>query len=383
MKLIGFHYNYSAAAMRPGRLTPSLRNRIVLIDAELRQAGARLFVHGPHEIRPEDGKAPGVVLEAGEFCAVEAPVPKVVGNWTHRTRSLLSRGMGYQEFGRWAAANHVGIYVPHTLSELFGNKLETYTLVRSLHATLHPFCEPWAHTEEQLEHYVHTAHATFLKPVTGSQGDRIVTIRRDADGLLVTRYHEGERRQHRAASLRQVLGMLEDVERVKHKYIVQHGIETMRHRGSTFDIRVTMLNDGDGWHWLHEARLSPAGSDVSNVGQGGAITVTADLLTEMMGAEAAQELLHRLHGESFGLASHLERLHPGEIPEVAFDFAVDTGGQFHLLEINTKPGLAGIGSEVHVHDMRPEQRDQFESWVYPHTRHLARFLLRRSQRHDV
>jgi hypothetical protein len=379
MNYIGFHHNYSTRTDPRRRMSPSLINRVALIDALLRPAGWRLFVHSPRQVRPSEPAVPGFLFEGGEFLATEAPVPKVNGNWTSRTRRMLRLGMGYEEFGRWAAEHRIGIYVPHAFSELMGNKLETYKLVRGFHETLHPHCEAYAHTIEQLEHFTDTGAITFLKPVAGSKGDRIITIRRDEEGLAVTRYEKGQRRRKKAKGLREVLRFVDETMRGNRRYVIQHGIETMRHRGSTFDIRVTMLNDGANWHWLHEARLSPSGSDVSNVSQGGAITITEDLLLEMMGAEAAQELLHRLRGEAFGLASYLERLHPGDILEVAFDFAIDKDGQLRLLEVNTKPGLAGIGSDVSVYDKRPEQERLFERWVYPHARHLASFLLRKAE----
>jgi hypothetical protein len=99
-----------------------------------------------------------------------------------------------------------------------------------------------------------------------------------------------------------------------------------------------------------------------------------------MGSEGAEHMLYELKNESFGLAAYLERLHPGDILEVAFDFVVDREGRLRLLEINTKPGLAGIGADVSIHHKRPEHEPLFERWVYPHTRHLARFLARKVER---
>jgi hypothetical protein len=183
----------------------------------------------------------------------------------------------------------------------------------------------------------------------------------------------------RASRLNDAMGFINDgMAGRRRRYVIQHGVDTARRGRSTFDIRVTMLNDGLAWHWLHEARLSPPGSDVSNVGQGGAIVETEPLLLEVLGAEAARDALHALRNESFGLAAYLERLHPGEIPEVAFDFAIDRAGTPRLLEVNTKPGLAGVGSNISVYDKRPEHEPLFERWVYPHTRYLADFLLRKS-----
>jgi hypothetical protein len=375
MNNIGFHHNYSTRTNLRQRYSPSLINRVVLIDEQLRRAGCRLFLHSPRDIGPGRSNVRGFVFEGGAFVPTRAPVPGVNGNWTHRTRRLLENGMGYQEFGRWAAKHAVGIYVPHAFSELLGNKLETYKLVRAFRSTLHPHCEKYGGTVGQLEYFIETGRMTFIKPRNGSKGNRIIAIRRDETGLQVTRYFKGERRSVRAENPRDLMAFIGEAITSDGTYVIQHGVETMRYHGSTFDIRVTMVHDGTSWHLLHEARLSPTGSDVSNVSQGGAITRTEDLLFELVGAETSQELLREIESESFGLAAYLERLHPGAIPEVAFDFAIDRDGSLRLLEINTKPGLAGVGSDISIYDKRPEHEGLFERWVYPHTRYLASFLI--------
>ena len=91
-------------------------------------------------------------------------------------------------------------------------------------------------------------------------------------------------------------------------------------------------------------------------------------------------MLHELESESFGFAAYLERLHPGDILEVAFDYAIDREGRLRLLEVNTKPGMAGVGSEITIFDKRPEHEPLFERWVYPHAARLAAFLLSKAER---
>jgi hypothetical protein len=371
---IGFHYSPPPKANPDRPFSPSLINRIALLESRLRPYGFRLFVHSPRDVSAEHPTVPGFVFDDGELTPVRAPVPRVNGNWSSRTRRMIEEGMGYEQFGRWTARNGIRIYVPHAFSELLGDKLETYKLVRGYHEALHPHCEPFGDSMTQLEHFVASGHLTFIKPRGGSQGNRIVTLRRDGNGLRVTRYYKGRRREANARTTREALESVRAALDPKRKYLIQHGVETMRHEGSTFDIRVTMLNDGSRWHWLHEARLSPSGSDVSNVSQGGEILPTENLLFDLAGPEASADLLHEIQSESFGLAAYLERLHPGEVLEIAFDFAVGGDGRPYLLEVNTKPGLAGIGSNVSVFDKRPEHEPMFERWVYPHVDCLARFL---------
>lgn len=381
MKLVGFHYNHSPLDPTHRR-SPSFVNRVALIDGYLRDAGLRLFVHRPQHIVEAVDAVSGWLFEGRSFVPTTASIPRTNGNWTHRTRRLLREGMGYDRFVAWARERGIGIYVPHAFSELLGNKLETYKLVRSFHETLHPHCELYAGTVRQLESFVDAGRITFLKPRTGSKGDRIVTVRREDAGLSVTHYEGGIRRRRPVASLREADEVVRALVAAERMYVIQHGVETLRYDGSTFDIRVTMLNDGAAWSWLHEVRRSPEGSDVSNVYQGGETLVTEEFLFEVLGAEGANEILYQLRNESFGLAAYLDRLHPGEILEVAFDFVVDAASRLRLLEINTKPGLAGIGADVSLFDKRPEHEPGFERWVYPHTRALASFLARKARSDD-
>jgi len=374
MRLVGFHYGCPLTGDPRRRLSPSVINRVALMDAQLRKAGMRLLYYSPSHITPGDPQVPGYLFEDGEFIATRATIPDVNGNWTNRTRRLLDRGMGYQAFARWAEARHLGIYVPHAFSELVGNKLETYKLVRGFHATLHPHCEPYAQSDRQLEYFIENGRVTFIKPRTGSKGNRIITVRRDPSGLSVTHYRDGQQRRYEAKTVKAASEFVRLLTKGKKRYLIQHGVEALRYDDSAFDIRVVMLHDGVAWSWVHEVRLSPAGSDVSNVHQGGRSLLTEELLFDLLGAEAAQQSMYELKSESFGLTAYLERLHPGEILEVAFDFTLDREARLRLLEINTKPGLAGIGADVSIYDKRPEDEPLFEHWVYPHVTPLARFL---------
>lgn len=385
MKLVGYQYNRSPFDTHRRRLSPSLINRITLMDKLLREQGMRFFLYSPHRIVPAKDTVAGFVAENGGFAPTEAKLPAVNGNWTYQTRKLLENGMGYAEFLRWVQERGIGVYVPHAFSELMANKLDTYKLVRAFHGTLHPHCEAYTGRARQLERFIESGPLSFLKPRTGSKGERIITLKRGSDGLTVTAYRNGTREERKVASLSEVSKLVRELMAShaltkRNRYVIQQGVETMRHDGSTFDIRVTMLNDGDRWHWLHEARRSREGSDVSNVKQGGRTVVTEELLFDLLGNEGGQQVLYELQSESFGLAAYLERLHPGDILEVAFDFVVDREGRLRLLEINTKPGLAGIGADVSVLEKRPEHEPLFERWVYPHTRHLAHFLMRKVER---
>ena len=77
---------------------------------------------------------------------------------------------------------------------------------------------------------------------------------------------------------------------------------------------------------------------------------------------------------SHGLAGYLETSFPGELPEIGFDFVLDRDRVPHLVEVNAKPGIVGVGSERKLFDWTPEERALHEMWTLPHMRHLAAFL---------
>lgn len=379
MSDIGFLYNCSLNTNPAVRSSPSIINRAALIDSCLRESGQRIFFYSPRHVRESEPTVPGYHLDGGEFVRARAPVPRVNGNWTYATRTLIGKGMGYRRFLQWSERQRIGIYVPHAFSELVRNKFETYKLVRAYHETLHPHCEPYRQSGRQLEHFLSNAETAFIKPRAGSKGNRIVSLRKEGRGLAVTWYAGGRRKHCTADSPAAARDFIDDVTRGRKGYLIQEGVSVMRHQGRVFDIRVIMINDGETWNWLHEVRESDRDSEISNISQGGTSIATEDLLFDLLGYEGARNMLNELQGESFGLAAFLERLHPGEIMEIAFDFVIDREGRLRLIEINTKPGLAGIGFLCTVFEMRPAQRPLFERWVHPHTTGLARFLQKKSR----
>lgn len=371
---IGFLYNCSLNTNPGERISPSLLNRVALIDSFLREAGHQLLFYSPKQIRHDTKSLLGYRFEAGKFVPDSAPIPVVNGNWTYQTRRLLEKGMGYQAFVNWAEESQIGVYVPLAFSELVGNKTETYALVCSYHETLHPHSEPFRNSVQQLEHFVETSPLTFIKPRSGNKGDQIVTLRQEKTGFSVSYYVGGKHEKESAADLKSASEVVRKMMRGKKRYLIQQGIEILPYGDSVFDIRVVMLYDGEQWNWLHEARLSAPKKDLSNVSQGGRSVETESLLFDVLGADSARQMLDDLKSEAYGLATFLEKLHPGDLMEIAFDFVIDTDSRLHLLEINTKPGLVSIGFEKSIYDKKPADDPLFERWVLPHARSLADFL---------
>ncbi len=373
MTHVGFLYNGGSGRGPAQTFSNSVFNRAILIDAFLRRSGDRLFVYSPHAIVDIATDVPGYVIEDRSFIAASAPVPRVNANWVYRFRRLMDKGMGYRRFRRWTKRNDVGIYVPFEFAALASDKLRTYEAVREFDPALHPHTERYAGSVEQLESFLERGEAVFIKSRWGSQGNRIFVLRREGGRLSLARYGSGDREVRELPTPERVVGIL-DAAAARRPYVVQEGVNTMRCDGSAFDIRVIVLDDGRAWQCITEARIGAPGSDVSNIHQGGRFLAPEDVLPALFGPARAAQIVDTMVRTAESLAAHLDRGFPGQLMEIALDFMLDPAGELYLAEINTKPGMAGIGFFSTVFDMTGEDQDALAKYVLPHTTSLARFL---------
>lgn len=372
LKLIGLLCNCSIQADPKEELSPSLVNRAFLIDRLLRPSGIAVFLYSPHDVS-SIAEVPGFLVEGDELVASREPVPRVNANWTYGTRRLINQGMGYNRFKRWTRENDIEIYVPYGFSEVVSNKRKAYEIVREYNTGLHPHTEDYTGSAAQIQSFLDRTGALFIKPRSGNRGNNIFVLRKTPDGYSLKYYDQGSSRQFPPLTLEAAAGVI-GVAAGQKSYIIQEGIESARFDGAVFDIRVVMVNDGSRWHSILETRLAPRNSDLSNVFQGGSIRVTESILLELFGEADALILEKEIRRVSHGVATHFDKLYPGKLMEMGFDFLLDCDRKLHLIEVNAKPGVAGFGSETKLFEWKPEDEVHYERWVYPHVTHVAAFL---------
>jgi len=353
-------------------LSPSVINRAYLIGELLAPGDIRLFLYCPKDVA-SNGEVPGFVLQEQKLVATRQPVPRVSANWSYRTRQLLRHGMGYRRFKRWMRERGNEVYVPYEFSELVSNKQKTYEAVREWDGSLHPHTEDFVATPAQIESFLARSKTVFIKPRAGHKGNRIFVLRPSGRGYSLAYYDSRARRSFPCLSLEAVLGLV-DGAGSRERYVVQEGVESLRHQDAVFDVRVVMVHDGEAWHALLESRLAPKGSELSNVYQGGSIHVTRELLVSVLGDRESRVVENRLREVSHRLAQHFESRFPDALPEIGLDFVLDADRTPHLVEVNAKPGIAGIGSETKLFNWVPEEQALHEMWTFPHMKHLAGFL---------
>lgn len=375
---VGLLCNCPADGSPLEELSPSLINRAFLIDRLLRPSGIALFLYSPREVSSGDA-VPGFIVDGNDLVPATRPIPRVNANWTYGTRKLINQGMGYNRFKRWARKNRIGIYVPYEFSELVSNKRKAYDTVRQHDPDLHPHTEDYAGSLVQIRSFLDRADVVFIKPRSGNRGNHIFVLRSAGGEFSLKYYDQGAQRLFSPLTLEAAAGVVQAATGGK-SYVIQEGIESIRFDGSVFDIRVVAVNDGSNWHSILETRLAPRNSDLSNVFQGGSIRVTESLLVDLFGDDEALAIEKMIRRVSHGVAEYLDSLYPTELMEIGFDFLLDQKRQLRLVEVNSKPGVAGFGSETKLFDWKPADEVHYQRWVYPHVMHVASFLKSKIER---
>lgn len=372
MKYVGLLCNCSMTRDPKDALSPSLVNRAFLLDRMLKPDGIGMFLYSPREVT-SPAEVQGYTISGDDLRPCSRPMPRVNANWTYGTRRLLKSGIGYNGFKRLLKANHIGVYVPYAFAELVSNKRKAYDLVRQFDATLHPYTEDYTGALVQVESFLRRPGSVFIKPRSGNRGNKIFVLRPAQGGFALKYYEDGGQRLFEPLTLEAAVDIVNGAVGGK-SYVIQVGVESLQVDGCVFDVRVVMVNDSSQWHSIFETRLAPRGSDLSNIFQGGTIHVTDTLLVQLLGNDTAQEVSQRIRCKAHDLARYLESKFPGQLMELGFDFVLDRERGLHLVEINSKPGVAGFGSETRLFEWTSSDEENYRRWVQPHLTHLSTFL---------
>ncbi len=357
------------------KLSPSVINRAFLLEELLAPSGIHVFLYSPRRVTSRR-RVEGYRIEGQALVSDRCAVPRVNANWTYATRRLLDKGMGYRRFKSWTRENGIDVYVPYEFSELVSNKQKAYDVVRAFDEALHPHTEVFDRSPAQIDAFLARSDVLFVKPRAGNKGNRIFVLRRSESGFSLDYYDTRARRSFPSISLSAARELIQGAA-LGERYVIQEGVESLRYQDAVFDVRVVMVHDGREWHSILETRLAPTESDLSNVFQGGSIRVTEELLAALLGEREGREVEREIRRTSHRLAESLDSLYPAALPELGFDFVLDRERKPHLVEVNAKPGVAGIGSEQRIFDWGPENEPLYERWVRPHAKHLAGFLRRK------
>lgn len=123
-------------------------------------------------------------------------------------------------------------------------------------------------------------------------------------------------------------------------YLIQKGIDLLRHDERPFDLRVlTQKKPAGGWETTGMlGRVAAPQKIVTNYNSGGTILTVEALLKNYMNPSEALLTLNYLKALGVQIAEQLEITYPG-IKEIGLDIAMDQHKDLWLLEVNTLPSI--------------------------------------------
>jgi hypothetical protein len=186
----------------------------------------------------------------------------------------------------------------------------------------------------------------FLKPIAGSQGKRVISVRRLDNGHVnLTGRHDDNRPfalkcENDVEALRRVARWIG-----RRTYIMQPMLDLRGPTDEPFDVRALMQKNMNGLWTITgiAARKGAPGSVTSNLHGGGIAVPPLEVLAPLFGEHRGNEILQELRKASFLIVTRLEESW-GRFAEIGLDFGIDRSGRLWFLEANSKPGRAAMGS---------------------------------------
>ncbi|MNO83086.1 Endospore coat-associated protein YheD [compost metagenome] len=123
-------------------------------------------------------------------------------------------------------------------------------------------------------------------------------------------------------------------------YLVQKGIDLLRHQDRPFDLRVLAQKSPSGaWETTGMlGRVAAPQKIITNYHGGGSILSVKSLLKNYMNPLEMVTTLNQLKSLGVQIAGQLESTYPG-IKEIGLDIAMDQHKDMWLLEVNTLPSI--------------------------------------------
>ncbi|RFU60468.1 YheC/YheD family endospore coat-associated protein [Peribacillus glennii] len=190
----------------------------------------------------------------------------------------------------------------------------------------------------------------YVKPTGGSLGKGIMRIKRYGNSYICQFQKNGETITKKYESIIQ-LGRMLHARIGSRTYVIQQGIELIKHNGSIIDFRALVQKNMYG-KWTITSivgRRGPEQSIVSNVSTGGTILgLRAALESSDAPWLPVDRIVSVMKNKALKFAELFENGAAGNYAELGIDFAVDRTGRVWVLEINSKPSKAGhsVGNQV-------------------------------------
>lgn len=175
----------------------------------------------------------------------------------------------------------------------------------------------------------------YVKPVFGAFGKGVIRVEHHPANDGAYSYQEGTKRVS-CATYDELYSKLQHLQNGR-PYLVQQGIELLRHHGRRFDIRVMVQKNGSSWETTGIiGRLAHPLRIVTNYHSGGTPMDHHILMQGHLSETALQQFDDQLRRLGVIIADQLQTTYP-RLKELGVDIAVDTQKKPWILEVNTYP----------------------------------------------
>lgn len=238
-----------------------------------------------------------------------------------------------------ALARFQDLGVPHFNPD-FGDKLQVYRLLSAAPGVASHLPETLPLTPDNVAKLGARYDLLFVKPARGRQGKGICACRRAGPAWrLRKRTDEGtvvRTLPDEEALVRACVRGAED-----EPFLVQQGLDLVRLKKGTVDIRVIAQRDALG-RWRVSAlgvRAGKPGGFVSNLHAGGRALSLTQLVRGARLKEPVGRLSRSIESLALAAASALSEAYP-TLGELGIDVGLDVRGALWILEVNRQPGRA-------------------------------------------
>jgi UDP-N-acetylmuramoyl-tripeptide--D-alanyl-D-alanine ligase len=289
--------------------------------------GAAFIYFTPKSVDFINRKINGYVYDNGEWQKVQSPFPDVIYNAGSPEKLAKSKEI----------IEKLKEEIPFTTYSI-GNKMSVYGRLKStMEFIKYLIPSQIIRSNKGFFNYFKIYQKIVFKPVNGRKGQGVTFIERIQDNYRVI-----EGKQQFIFNYDQIKSYISN--RIKQElYMVQPYINCKTKYGKSYDIRLHTQKDGEG-NWLISSiypRISPSGSIVSNINNGGSTNYLEPFLRQEFGDDY-YNVKRYLEHFSIQLSQHIDKIQKdyfGEtIDELGIDVGLDDMGKIWIYEINWRPG---------------------------------------------
>jgi len=334
---IGVMATYIPGSSRAEVDPRSLQAELIYISIVSKSFPGQVYIFTPNSINWANNTCRGYVYHQysatrGKWESAVYPIPDVVYDRIHSRSAEARNNVKYAKL-RLMQMPYLEYFNPHYL-----NKWNVHHILNTNPMLTDYLPETHELTQDNLEDMLRKYRTLFLKPSNGSLGKGIIKVTSGREQINYVVYR-GKRLRSQASNAAELMNKTKKFRGDRH-YIVQQGLELIKHRGATFDLRIIYQKNGRGeWQISKKfCRIAPRGSSISNLSSGGRVEKSSKVLQHIFKKEEKVETKNeQIRLLCKMVASTLENDSNSTFGELGMDIGIDRSGHLYLIEVNSKP----------------------------------------------